>query len=229
MFPWLFPYGKGGIGDTAFPDDKHKKLLMMYHDKRFQCDPTFAFVAFSHMQVKASTIGTFLLADKKNFQAITQWLMNVDQIVLTSLASRLANGEHVIPQSDTEKVCYQLIRDLDHVSGRVHGTSTTKCYMNSEIWSLIADKGAPSWYITLSLVDNRHPLCLYLAGHDEKFVEIPLLDYKQRQRLIVNNPAAAARFFLTFLSICSLKNSLDAKETGELKDSIERPMVIMGQ
>ncbi|PBK59619.1 hypothetical protein ARMSODRAFT_899035 [Armillaria solidipes] len=33
MFPWLFPYGKGGIGDTAFSDDKHKKLLMMYHDK----------------------------------------------------------------------------------------------------------------------------------------------------------------------------------------------------
>ncbi len=67
--------------------------------------------------------------------------------------------------------------------------------MNSEIWSLIADKGAPSWYITLSPVDNRHPLCLYLAGHDEKFVEIPLLNYKQRQRLIVNNSAAAACFF----------------------------------
>ncbi|KAK0437068.1 hypothetical protein EV421DRAFT_1715479, partial [Armillaria borealis] len=33
MFLWLFPYGKGGIGDTAFSDNKHKKLLMMYHNK----------------------------------------------------------------------------------------------------------------------------------------------------------------------------------------------------
>ncbi len=67
--------------------------------------------------------------------------------------------------------------------------------MNNEIWSLIADKGAPSWYITLSPVDNKHPLCLYLAGDDKHFIEIPILDYKECQHLIVNNPAAAARFF----------------------------------
>ncbi|KAK0431125.1 hypothetical protein EV421DRAFT_1893411 [Armillaria borealis] len=154
LFPWLFPYGKGGIGDTMFSDDKHKRLLMMYHDKRFQRDPTFAFVAFSHIQVKASTSGTFLLADRKNFQAITQWLMNVNQ-------------SHI--------ACYQIIRDLDHVAGK---------YMNNEIWSLIADKGAPSWYITLSPVDNQHPL-------DKHFIEIPLLDHKQRQ--------SAAAWFFNFL------------------------------
>ncbi len=33
MFPWLFPYGKGGIGSIRMSDEKHKSFLMMYHDK----------------------------------------------------------------------------------------------------------------------------------------------------------------------------------------------------
>ncbi|KAJ3891938.1 hypothetical protein GG344DRAFT_26067, partial [Lentinula edodes] len=38
MFPWLFPYGLGGVGATNLStvhmsDDTHKQRLMMYHDK----------------------------------------------------------------------------------------------------------------------------------------------------------------------------------------------------
>ena len=33
MFPWLFPYGMGGIGATNLSDKGHKKWLLMYHDK----------------------------------------------------------------------------------------------------------------------------------------------------------------------------------------------------
>ncbi|SJL13073.1 uncharacterized protein ARMOST_16510 [Armillaria ostoyae] len=51
MFPWLFPYGLGGIGATGLSDKAHKKWLLMYHDKRFQTDIAFPFVAFSHEQV----------------------------------------------------------------------------------------------------------------------------------------------------------------------------------
>ncbi|KIM38063.1 hypothetical protein M413DRAFT_44421, partial [Hebeloma cylindrosporum] len=60
MFPWLFPYGLGGIGTTKLSDKEHKRHLLMYHDKRFQVDINFPFVAFSHEQVKASTSQSFL-------------------------------------------------------------------------------------------------------------------------------------------------------------------------
>ena len=55
MFPWLFPYGLGGIGTTKLSDKEHKRHLLMYHDKCFQVDISFPFVAFSHEQIKAST------------------------------------------------------------------------------------------------------------------------------------------------------------------------------
>ncbi|KZP19663.1 hypothetical protein FIBSPDRAFT_911333 [Athelia psychrophila] len=42
MFPWLFPYGLGGIGglhnaELSMLDTMHKQRLLMYQDKRFQC------------------------------------------------------------------------------------------------------------------------------------------------------------------------------------------------
>ncbi|KAH7918707.1 hypothetical protein BV22DRAFT_993513, partial [Leucogyrophana mollusca] len=40
MFPWLFPYGLGGIGAPShkgkLSNMRHKRQLLMYHDKRFQ-------------------------------------------------------------------------------------------------------------------------------------------------------------------------------------------------
>ncbi|KAF4593532.1 hypothetical protein EYR40_008318 [Pleurotus pulmonarius] len=37
MFPWLFPYGLGGIGSVyRMSSTVHKKWLLMYHDKQFK-------------------------------------------------------------------------------------------------------------------------------------------------------------------------------------------------
>ena len=41
LFPWLFPYGHGGIGSALLSDKEHKRHLLMYHDKCFQPDPAF--------------------------------------------------------------------------------------------------------------------------------------------------------------------------------------------
>ncbi|KAJ7164300.1 hypothetical protein C8R46DRAFT_858110, partial [Mycena filopes] len=57
MFPWLFPYGKGGIGHPSHQrklgDRLRKKSLLMYHDKRFQLDVYFPMIAFNHEQLKS--------------------------------------------------------------------------------------------------------------------------------------------------------------------------------
>ncbi len=95
MFPWLFPYGCGGIGSSGWSDERHVKYLMMYYDKRFQQDPTFSFVAFSHSQIKSTSQGTYLLADKNKFTAVADRLLNADQDVMEDMARRMADSEHV--------------------------------------------------------------------------------------------------------------------------------------
>jgi len=194
MFPWLFPYGLGGIGTTKLSDKEHKRHLLMYHDKRFQVDINFPFVAFSHEQIKASTTQSFLLVDQNRFGNITDRLLNLDQSVLTAIVEKMAAGEHIKPESDAEKACFQVIQDLDHVAGKMHGSTTSKKYMRNEIWSLIARKSAPYWYITLSPADIQHPICIYFAQMNEEF-KPSILPYDERLRSVCANPVAGARFF----------------------------------
>ncbi|KAG6893620.1 hypothetical protein C0992_009309, partial [Termitomyces sp. T32_za158] len=131
MFPWLFPYGLGGIGAStgSISTKIHKANLLMYHDKRFQTDTGFPFVAFSHEQVKAATSGGFLATEKANFRDISNRIMSADRSVLTDLAKRLEKGEFVVPQTPEEKVCYQIVKDLDCVdSGHTGLYGDTSAY-----------------------------------------------------------------------------------------------------
>jgi hypothetical protein len=198
IMPWLFPYGLGGIGNDLqkgnLSDIAHKKHLLMYYDKRFQMDPHFPLIAFNHEQIKESTTAGYLLAEKSQFENISKRLMDVDLETLTKLARRMEDGENVKPETDEEILCFQLIKDLDHVGGHVKGSITSKKYMRNEIWSLISFIGAPSWFITFAPTDNKHPISLYFADTKETF-KPELRSGDERYRLIANNPVAGARFF----------------------------------
>ncbi|KAK0421656.1 hypothetical protein EV421DRAFT_1915977 [Armillaria borealis] len=194
MFPWLFPYGLGGIGSSKLSDKAHKKWLLMYHNKRFQVDVGFPFVAFSHKQIKTSTTGGFLLADKDKFFEISERIHRIDESVLENISDRMAQGQTVLPVTDTEKDCFQLLNDLDHVAYNVKGSLTSKKYMRNEAYSLMASEGAPSWYFTMAPSDHSHPICVYWADKRIEFDPIPLSE-KDRVRLVMSNPVAAARFF----------------------------------
>src|SRR3954453_18934078 len=186
MLPWLFPYGLGGIGNFRqsgrLSDLAHKRHLLMYHDKRFQKDPFFPLITFNHEQIKEGTTGGYLLAESSKFEAISQCLMDTDVNIMGDLAKRMEDGEKVIPETDEEKQCFQLIKDLDYVGGHVKGSLTNKKYMRNEIWALTSFLGAPSWSITLSPADVKHPICLYFADTQEEF-RPELRGYDERYRL----------------------------------------------
>jgi len=144
--------------------------------------------------MKQSSTQSFLLVDQARFQDITRRLLNLDQNVLADITEKLSNGEYFVPESNSEKACFQVLHDLDHVAGKVKGSTTSKKYMHNEIWSLIAFAGAPSWYITLSPADIQHPICIYYADNKEEF-KPDLLPYNERIRMVCKNPVAGARFF----------------------------------
>jgi len=129
MFPWLFPYGLGGIGTTTLSDKEHKRHLLIYHDKRFQTDINFPFVAFSHEQMKTASTQSYLLVDQGHFAGISQRLLNLDQNVLAEIIEKMQKGEHIKPVTESEKACFQV---LDHISGKVKG-SVTSCKIRAEV------------------------------------------------------------------------------------------------
>jgi Helitron helicase-like domain at N-terminus len=188
MFPWLFPYCLGGIGVSNISDKEQKRHLLMYHNKQFQVDINFPFVAFSHEQMCASSTQSFLLVDQCRFDNISEHLLNIHRPTLDVLTKRLEAGEHINPQTDAEKACFQIINDLDAVSGKMHGSTMSKKYMRSEIWSLINFLGAPYWYITLSPADIMHPICVYFSDSKEEFRPDVLSPYDERIRLVCKNP-----------------------------------------
>ena len=167
MFPWLFPYGLGGIGleTLDMSDMMHKRKLLMYHDKRFQMDAHFPLIAFNQEQIKNCNTGGYLLTERRNFDDIAERLMNIDMDVLEDLSKRLSRGDRVKPVTDEEKACYAVVSDLDHVGGHVPGSLTSKRYLRNEIWSLISYIGAPSWFITFAPAANKYPICLYYANN----------------------------------------------------------------
>lgn len=207
-FPWLFPYGHGGIGHSShkrvISEDEHKRQLLMYYDKHFQLDLYFPMVVFNDAQIKQAKTGSHLLVDHKKFQQIADRLSRIESEV--NLACRLEQGESIKNKTANEQACFELLEDLEHAGAHVQGSLATKKYMQNEVWSLISFKGAPSWFITFSPVDINHPLHLYFTDNQTKFSPA-LRSSDNRLKLIAQNPAAAARFF-HYMSESFIKNVL---------------------
>ncbi|KAJ7847262.1 hypothetical protein B0H14DRAFT_2357224 [Mycena olivaceomarginata] len=77
MFPWLFPYGLGGIGHPShkkqFSEAKHKHHCCIFNltaNPAFQTDLYFPMVAFNDLEIKAGVTGSHLLAKRKNFAIV---------------------------------------------------------------------------------------------------------------------------------------------------------------
>ncbi|TFK23757.1 hypothetical protein FA15DRAFT_681014 [Coprinopsis marcescibilis] len=167
----------------------------MYHDKHFQMDGIFVVSAFNHLQIKASSNASFLMVKRGNFENIARSLQDIDPATLSKIASHLKEGGRYQPQNDQEKHCFKLMEQIEYVGGHVDGSLARRKYQRNELWSLISFDGAPSWFVTFSPADNRHPLCIFWSSEEDVFQPDLKLSASARERLITSNPVACARFF----------------------------------
>ncbi|KAJ3544805.1 hypothetical protein NMY22_g2652 [Coprinellus aureogranulatus] len=198
IFPWLFPYGAGGFGTARVhgivSETKHKRWLLLHHDKRFQVETRFVIIAFNHEQMKEGSKGSSIAAKRGNFHDIVSKLARLNPSVLRNISHRLQEGERVTPATQEEKDCFAVLDQVENVSTGVFGSMAGKKKMRSELWSLVGYMGAPSWFITLSPADTKHPLCFYWADKKVKF-EPDLGEYREHAYIVTKNPVAGARFF----------------------------------
>ena len=201
MFPWLFPYGLGGYENGGISSrlgcDQHTRHLLLYHDRRFQLDEYFAFVTFSHKQIRANSVGAHVLTEWSNFADIVKKWDSLDVTALSSLIERAEKGDRLSPTNSAERLCFELLHHLEHAQGFVPCSAAQKRKQRNEIKSLIFELGTPSFFITFSPADIKSPICLYYAGEkiDISAINPKIPDACQRLRAIAQNPVAGARFF----------------------------------
>ncbi|KAJ3541028.1 hypothetical protein NMY22_g4056 [Coprinellus aureogranulatus] len=198
MFPWLFPYGLGGVDLDAHTGrmsrEYHIKWLLMFHDKHFQRDAGFLIVLFNHQLIRQSSQGSFMMAKRSNFSKIVDTVHQLDPGVLRIISERLMNGGRAFPQTPEEHKAFRVFDQIDYVGTRVAGSIARKKYQRGEVWSLINFMNTPAWFITISPADNKHPLCIHWAGSDFEF-KPDIKGYNERKLIITRNPVACARFF----------------------------------
>lgn len=203
MFPWLFPYGYGGFSNSFIKKRvgvmAHTKSLLLYHDRRFQTDEYFLFVAFNQEQIRSSTRGGYLVSRQKTFPLIAEQLNTLSIPVLERLVTRAENEHFLRPvQDDAEEcACFSVLRTLEHVAGHVSGSPTQRKYQRNEIRSLVIRDGEPTIFVTFSPVDIKNPICMYFCGYpiDVLSSRDALPSVQDRMRSVAANPVACAKFF----------------------------------
>ena len=75
------------------------------------------------------------MTEKNKFDSVAEQLVNLDPDVLKGISRWMVDGKRICPESDQEKVCFDILKDVDHVGGHVNGSITNKQYMHNEIWS----------------------------------------------------------------------------------------------
>ncbi|KAF9034877.1 hypothetical protein BJ165DRAFT_1356163, partial [Panaeolus papilionaceus] len=168
---------------------------MLYYDKRFQRDSVFCIVAFNHLSIRQSSSGSYVMIKCKNFASIADSISKLDARDLTIISERLRDPKAKRrPENDGEKGWFRILDQIEYVGSHVGGSLATKKYQRNEVWSLISFQGTPNWFITISPVDSKHPLCIYYADKNIEF-RPDIRDASERLLLVTRNPVACARFF----------------------------------
>jgi len=90
----------------------------MYYDKHFQTNNHFPLIAFNHKQIKYNMTGGFFLVETLHFHDIADWLLNINPNVLEDLTTLMSECGGVKAETEEEKACFQLIKDLDYIGGK---------------------------------------------------------------------------------------------------------------
>ncbi|KAI0652911.1 hypothetical protein C8Q70DRAFT_884152, partial [Cubamyces menziesii] len=169
----------------------------LYHDRRFQHDRYFPFMAFKHEQMHGCTTGGYLLTKCSNFKAVADKILSIDMDALKRLIDRGSSGQFSHIDDPEERKCLELMSLINYVSTRVPGSVAHRRFQRNEIKSLIIAFGVPIFFITFAPADFKNPLCLYYCGQEidlsKSIPDIP--PCRERLKAISRNPVGCARFF----------------------------------
>ncbi|CAG8587014.1 13678_t:CDS:1, partial [Acaulospora colombiana] len=201
LFPWLYPYGKGGFNSPLqrirMSAQAQCRDRLLYGDRRFQEDEYFMYIAFNHEQIRMASVQNNLSVKRSNWSKIENDLLTADTTALEDMIQKAQKGPLTGKLSDSEKQWVRVLRHIEVVASAVHGSTASKRLMRNEIRSMLMDRGPPLWFITISPCDWKNPIVLYLSGEKIDVLSTGTCNfsYPDLQRRVARNPVACARFF----------------------------------
>jgi hypothetical protein len=195
-FPVLFPYGRGGLEadrETLLSLADHTRWAMLYHDRRFRINATFAFVSFSIQQRRQALNSARIQIRQRNFNKDAALIGSVTVEKLQEAASKEGTNESV-----DDPAIKALRKHIHATGGRVMGSDQARYKFRSQIWSTSLVHGPPTLWITINPNDVHDPVAQIFSGVDidmDAFVNTQGPDGVQRGENIAKDPYAAAKFF----------------------------------
>jgi hypothetical protein len=206
LYPTLFPYGCGGFEDHERPKaislKEHVKYLFSLKDRRFQTHYSFLFVVFNILQRRALLLHASLKVKRSSFSRFAKEFSSVSSDAIGDILRQIEKGERVVAQTDEERRVLRLMKEVNLVTSKVPGSSSSRVCMRNEIRALTMAHGMPSFYVTVNPADTHNPIVKFLAGGDidiDKMLEHEIPNFWEQSLLVSSNPVIGARFFNIYL------------------------------
>lgn len=175
-FPTLLPFGVGEFQDERLNDrtagtrmaqmkSQVQRYLQLY-DKRFQTHPSFMFVMHNTLLRGESSYNSKVAVKRKFFPLIKNELSKVKADTIQELERKLKLNAFHRPESDAEKVAFDLLKHIQWVATHVQGSAPEFTQMREEIRSLSRVHGLPQLFVTINPADAHNPICKVLCGSE---------------------------------------------------------------
>ena len=202
MYPTLFPYGLGGIGEPGREEkmsfNVHTNYFFDLADRVFRYHHSFMFVVFNILQRRMAHLQTHLTCKKSHFDKVAAKLTSVLAQSLINLANKLENEGLVSELGQEEKNIFALLSQVNAISTRVPGSEASKKFARNEIMSYIGYIGISHIFLTINPSPQHSPIFQVMYGDTtidltERFPNL-VLGPERAQRL-AHDPVAATDFF----------------------------------
>jgi hypothetical protein len=208
---------------VSYGEHIHRDL--QYWDKQFRKDLHYVFQVFGVLQKRQVCSSAGLEIKKKDFlkhESVIRTLTPSDLIQAVGEESRC------VPFSNPAVKC--LRKHITSTHAKVMGTDELRVSIRSKVWSLTAQIGPPSLWITINPSDTGDPIAQVIAGEDidlDRFVDTHSPNASSRSNIMAADPFVAAKYF-HFIIDCVLEKLFGIK-AGKRGKHIGRKPGIFGK
>jgi hypothetical protein len=213
--PVLFPFGSGGYNPKSHPVKLSLtswiRHMLLYHDGRFQTDPSFLYVCYNVLQTQVRLTMSHILYKKVFSNKATNVTNSLTTEMLAESLKVLAQSKTLRNQGPAAAHTTQFVDNAKVVGKEVNGSVFQRGACRPELCGLVTNKGLPNLFVTVNPSDIQNPIVSFWNSSDPGTDDAPIMQFNLdtlagafptenlRAKLVGDNPVLPALFFNTLI------------------------------